>query len=295
MTVFADTYDTAVLDGQTAFVSQIDDDLRQLKRALQERLNVDHMAQLVATQLSDADTGKHRKVTFYGVLAVKPALDAGECAFYTKTVSGKSEIFFENEDGTECQLTNAGKLNVLATSIPNDTITQAHIRLAYDSYLQALNEAGDAEVGLIKSGRNEADDTDVAVLPDKVRTATSAAPAEDTQVANKKYVDDHVKKYDSGWFAATPNTTYTKLHGLGAVPTIVQVLYSNTADGSGDVVPVQNATAVTYLSVNSAFCDLDATNVVVRTYQNLAYYVDSAGVTQTRTTGWLKVVAVLIQ
>lgn len=62
--------------------------------------------------------------------------------------------------------------------------------VANNSYLQGRNEADDGNVDLIKSGRNVADDTDVAVLPDETRMATNAAPGEDTDIANKKYVDD---------------------------------------------------------------------------------------------------------
>jgi len=43
--------------------------------------------------------------------------------------------------------------------------------------------------------------------------------------------------YDSGWFAVTTNTTYTKAHGLGVEPFMAQLWISDTSDGSGDVLP----------------------------------------------------------
>jgi len=61
------------------------------------------------------------------------------------------------------------------------------------SHLVGQNEADDATVNLIRAGRNEADDTDVAQVPDLARLASNAAPTEDTQIPNKKYVDDQVQ------------------------------------------------------------------------------------------------------
>lgn len=58
------------------------------------------------------------------------------------------------------------------------------------SHLVGRNEADDGNVNLIKAARNEADDADVAQLPDVARLASNAAPAEDTQLVNKKFVND---------------------------------------------------------------------------------------------------------
>ena len=59
----------------------------------------------------------------------------------------------------------------------------------YKKFSLADNEAGDGPVDLIKAARNVADDADVVQLPNSTRMATSAAPAEDTELTNKKYVD----------------------------------------------------------------------------------------------------------
>ncbi len=44
--------------------------------------------------------------------------------------------------------------------------------------------------------------------------------------------------YDSGWFACAYNTTYTRVHGLGAVPKNHMLLHSASSDGSGENVLV---------------------------------------------------------
>jgi hypothetical protein len=102
----------------------------------------------------------------------------------------------------------------------------------------------------------------------------------------------HVSVYDSGWFAGAATTTYTKAHGLGAIPTIIQLWYSDQNDGSGDIVLVGSAS---YTGLNVAtVIDVDATNILVRVQTYLTQYYDSGGVARNPTTGYLKIRAVLI-
>jgi len=176
-------FDTATPAGTDA-PATLDNDARTKALALQERLNSDHYFPLTGTAVSDTDAGKHRKITAQAVLSTKPTLEAGEAALYTKTVSGASEWFWEDSAGNEHQLTSGGALNV--------SIAEILGLLTNDTYFTAIDEAGTGTVDLIKAGKNEADDTDVAILPDESRLATDAAPTEDTQLPNKKYVDDQV-------------------------------------------------------------------------------------------------------
>lgn len=104
----------------------------------------------------------------------------------------------------------------------------------------------------------------------------------------------NAKIYDSGWFYAStvaPNTgLYTKEHGLGAVPDVVQLWYSDMADGSGDVVllggsPTSGVNGATIIDV-----DQYTVSVMGKTY--IADYSDKAGTRNSPTTGWLKIVAI---
>lgn len=144
------------------------------------------------------DVAERLKAMFYGFIAGENTYEAsvkflnlkdqssvatpssGYSRFYTKTVTGKSEIFAQNDDGDEIQLTTDGKLNVLA-----DSITETHIQLTNNSHLIGRNAAGTGDVNLIR-----ANTSDKAELPDGAQLATSAAPTADAQLANKKYVDD---------------------------------------------------------------------------------------------------------
>lgn len=95
--------------------------------------------------------------------------------------------------------------------------------------------------------------------------------------------------YDSGWFSATIATQYNHNHGLGAVPDVVQIYWSNTADGSGDVTMVGNNN---YSGPTAQVNHVDATSVGVysgRSY--MTYLVKQNGGYSAPTTGYLRIIA----
>jgi hypothetical protein len=96
-------------------------------------------------------------------------------------VGGKCELHWKDEDANQKQITTAGLLNIVSAELLG--------KLANDTYLTAIDEAGTGTVDLIKAAKNEADDTEVVLLPDLTRLASDAAPTEDSQIANKAYVD----------------------------------------------------------------------------------------------------------
>jgi hypothetical protein len=164
-----------------------DDKIRELKLATVELMQVDHyMGTPTGTAYDSDDAGKHVKVTFRESQTVKPSIGTDKGMLYTKGET--PELFYEDSAGNETQLTDQGKIPF--TSLNN---------LANDTYLKAKDPAGTGTVDLIKAGRNEADDADVAVLPDAARLATNAAPTEATQIANKKYVDDAIDATGLVW------------------------------------------------------------------------------------------------
>lgn len=171
-TVFSDTYDTNTPLGSDD-PAEADDRMREIKSAIQERENVDHYWPLTGTEVSDADTGEHRKVLFHAPIVATPTVAANHGDLRIKDTDGKAELTWTDEDENELVLTSKGQ------------------NLANATYLTATDEAGTGSVDLIKAGRNVADDTDVAIVPDLTRTASDAAPVEDTDLANKKYVDAH--------------------------------------------------------------------------------------------------------
>ena len=174
-----------------------------MKAANQERLNVDHYFALTGTEVSDAATGQHRQIEFYGPID-KPTSATNKSWLYAKDVSDKVELHWEDEDGDEVQLTSGGYFN--GAVMLADSVGAGAIQIANDTYLKAANAAGDGEVNLIK-----ANSSDAVVIPDGSLLATSAAPTTDAMIANKKYVDDAVDAAGSlfgTWTSKSDDTSY---------------------------------------------------------------------------------------
>lgn len=87
-----------------------DDQIRANNEALETAIGKDHDFATGSTQ-----TGKHKQVIFKAPIT-KPSLAADEGALFTKTVSTKSELVYEDEDGNEVPITSGGKLAAVVGS-----------------------------------------------------------------------------------------------------------------------------------------------------------------------------------
>ena len=103
-----------------------------------------------------------------------------------------------------------------------------------------------------------------------------------------------VSKYDSGWFAVSAATTYTKAHGLGAVPDIVQVYWSDTNNGSGTynwVSLLNNYTS----SYSCWIAGMDTTSIKIRTGASYTYvFVDANGTYKYGNGGYYRIIAIKV-
>ncbi len=106
-----------------------DNRIRELARAIAEYLNVDHYIGAdggAGTGYNEDAAGEHLRVKFTAPLGADPSNAANKGFLYTKDVSGKVELFWEDEDGDVVQLTAAGVFNIaLLTSktITTPTLT----------------------------------------------------------------------------------------------------------------------------------------------------------------------------
>jgi len=171
------TYDTATPLGSDA-PSVIDDRIREVKAAVQERMNVEHYWALTGTEVSDAAAGQHRYLEFYGPIST-PTYAANKGFVYSKDVSSVVELHWLDESNNELQLTSGGTINITSADLVGT--------LASNTYFTCVDNAGTGTANLIKADAN-----DDAVLPDGAELATSGAPTTDQAIANKKYVDDNV-------------------------------------------------------------------------------------------------------
>ncbi len=106
-TTFSDTYDTATPAGSDD-PAEADDRMREIKSAVQERENVDHYWPLTGTEVSDADSGKHRFISFQAPNSTPSSIDENEARLYTKDVDSIAELHFMDESENEVQLTSGG-------------------------------------------------------------------------------------------------------------------------------------------------------------------------------------------
>ena len=89
-----------------------DNRIRELARAVAEILNKDHYIGVnggSGTGYNEDAAGEHNKVTLRAT--TKPTAVASKGFVYGKDVGGKIELFYEDEDGTEIQITTGGILN----------------------------------------------------------------------------------------------------------------------------------------------------------------------------------------
>jgi len=103
----------------------IDDEIRLIKRALQERFDAwDIYFPLTGNEQIDTDACQHKKVTFCKPLTEDPAVPANKFVLYTKNVSNKAELFFRSEvDGMPKQLTSEGNWKIVIADLSPGTST----------------------------------------------------------------------------------------------------------------------------------------------------------------------------
>lgn len=171
-----------------------DDRIRNLKTDLGERLEDMLYGFNAASGTDNEALYGVKKLRFRELSADPTIIDTGNEAFlYTKNVSNVSELFLKNNADQVRQISNAGRLNVIAGDYAADSIDQDDIRLANNSFLTARNNAGDGDVNLIAAGTS-----DVPLLAADVTVQTSHSVNADYKVATKKYTDDQCDAHIAG-------------------------------------------------------------------------------------------------
>lgn len=113
MPSYVETWDVSKPAGNRS-LSLGDDDIRELKRALDERLNEDHVKP--SDESGVTTVGYHRKATLIEQSS-NPATVTDAGILYTKDVSGATELFYKDAAGNVLQLTSGGKIMGLGTDV----------------------------------------------------------------------------------------------------------------------------------------------------------------------------------
>jgi len=81
-----------------------------------------------------------------------------------------------------------------------------------------------------------------------------------------------LKVYDSGWFAVSGSTTYTKTHNLGTTKVIAQLWFSTSSDGSNAMMPGNNLFGASGDSYTNWINTLTTTAISVKTGNAVCVY-----------------------
>ena len=210
MTTFTDTWNAAFkatpAEDEDARLGAMR--IRELKRALDERLVVDH------STAGTAEDGAHKKVTLLEQ-ATNPGTVANTGYLYTKDVAGVTELFWYDSAGAIVQLTSAG---VLKGPLPAaDVVGTALVESAIGTTVQGYNaEASQAEM---VAGTEPA-------LRSMSPLRVAQANANVTTTANNALAGGH---YGQTWQAVSRaiGTTYTNSTGKPIQVKVVLTAGSN--------------------------------------------------------------------
>ena len=241
-----------------------------------------------------ADDGEHFKITLHAPLADDPTEETDKGFLYLKDVSAKAELFFKDEDGHEIQLTTGGVINMAgvvflagAQNISGAKTFQATLTMSGANI--AMSGAN-----IVMAGAETVDGVDVSAHKEG-----TAKAQHDGGVGDHTHLSagaegglttlDALSPYDSGWFAVAADTTYTKAHGLGAIPRLVQVWISDSNPGT-TILPGQQYNGG--VNFQSEVISMTTENIVLRTAAKLAEYKNSSGVETLLTSGYARIIAI---
>lgn len=116
-TVFLSPYDTATPAG-TDDPSEADDRMREIKAAVQERMDVAMFWPLTGTEVSDAHAGEVRKIPFHASIA-----DPTQVASHSDLYMQSDELRYQDDTNSAFDLTSGGNLGSASTNLLANTAT----------------------------------------------------------------------------------------------------------------------------------------------------------------------------
>lgn len=212
---FSFTFDTSTPQGSDD-PAEADDRMREIKAAIQERENVDHYWPLTVTEVSDADAGEHRKITYHESIA-----DPTQVASHAHSYMKSDELFYQDDTNTTLQITSGGKIE--GAGLKDDSVGSNAILLANNGFLEGENTGG-TDLGLI--GITSSDWIRIGSSGNHDIRMTNAVSGgdDDLHIATKGYVD-----------GAVPNVTGNSESTTDSPVTIgnFKLAWGRSAMGSG--------------------------------------------------------------
>lgn len=151
------TYDIATPDGSADDPAEADDRMQEIKAAVQERENVDHYWPKTGTEVSDDDTGEHRKITLRTLsAAVVAVLTATKAYLYRLVTDG--ELYFKDASDNTIQFTSGGKIPSASLDMKDEdnmtsnSATHAATQQSIKAYADAIAAAATAAIAAAIAG-----------------------------------------------------------------------------------------------------------------------------------------------
>jgi len=185
---------------------------------------------MTGSQVSDANTGEHRQITFHSPISDTPGVASGKGNLRIKDFNDVAELYWVDELENELRLTEQGELNLGSADIVGT--------LDNNTWFTAANKDNDGYVNLIK-----ADADDNPIIPLNAELSSTTEPEEDAALICKKYVDDNLTAnyspatYEGGETTTLPNGLIFKM-GYKATTSLTGTHTFNSAFPNGIVTVV---------------------------------------------------------
>ena len=267
-TVFSSTFDTATPAGGDS-PTEADDRMREIKAAVQERENVDHYWPLTGTEVSDAFTGEHRKITYFSTIA-DPTQVAGKAHLYMKS----DELYYQDDSNTTLQMTAGGDLKSSAGLVVDgaSTLTGA---ITASSTLDVVGDLDPTSFIATNGG-----------FIDEDTMATDSAVKAPSQQSVKAYVDNTNPVYAPTVYTGQQSHTEPNGRITKQGQRLNVVTGSDTAVNFSVAFPTA-ITRVVFNWVGASGLPAQSTNVVLRSES--AATIEFRAVTEVCTVDWVAI------
>ena len=282
---FAQTWNEATPAG-TDYIRDGDDAIRNFKIAFRERFNVDHYA--YSSETGYVNVGMHKQITF-GERSSNPTAVTDYGFLFCKNDGGDTELYWMDAAGNVLQLTADGDVYGFSNFLRADGTVP----------LTADWDAGSYKITAEQFESDVATGTAPFIVASTTKVDNLNADTVDGLGASDIFGSGKI--YDSGWFAVSTDTDYTKAHGLGTAVLMITVLYSSSADGSSaETVLTGGERKGQGQAQGCIVIGIGSTNLTVRTGGDAVNIYDNWGITAVdggnnrtqATSGYYKIIAI---
>lgn len=191
---------------------------------------------------------------------------------------------------------SAGTIRLFVKTTTATTVTFSDIDTGAEAssttyYVYAIAASASTDTATFKISTSSSAPTGVTYYK-KLGSFTNNSSSDIAKSSVSNDNDFNYAAYDSGWFAVSTATTYTKTHGLGTTNVLTTLYFSESSDGSNMAIlgggPDSNSGTEGQINVSS----LSTTSIGIRTSSG-TYIVDikdGSGTTRQLSSGYARII-----